>query len=703
MSRSGGAQRPGIGGLQRVPVTWDTGPVTVRTLAVECRTVRESWRGRVAWSLAAGSIAVALGSVPFIYANGLLGAALLSDHLLTPLVVAVAFALVGGILAASGRGGAVGWVCLAVAVCQAGSLLASQVGRYGVLTNPSRVPGAAGLVWIDSWLWFVGIGLSITVLVNVFPGTPSGLLRRTLSGLGIVGIALFCVAAAIDAWPRRGRALLVAPQDTDFALFEVIGLGLVIVGAVGSAILLVVRMRRSTGRERHQLQLVAFAGAVAVGILGAGTMSLDSWGAISELVALPLLPAAIGVSVVRRRLYDLEPIVSRSVVYAVLTAAVGLAYGIVVAATSIAFGTDGHLLGVVAASAAIAVGFGALRTKVEHIVERRLFGLRRDPGGALAVLADRLASVGNLRQVMSAVVDTVGEALKLSYVHLEVDGPGRPNAVAVGRPISTTAVVELIDQGQSIGRLTIGIRDGHVDRESHRAIAQLAGSVAASLHAAQLTEELQRARERLVAALEEERRRVRRDLHDGLGPALAGILFQLEALTNVVDPEPGPAWPLLHDLRSEVRTLVDDTRRIVHGMRPPALDEYGLAEALRRHAARLSGGANAHGMVLEVEGPADLGKLPAAVEVAAFRIVTEATTNVINHAHASRCTVRLGRSDVLHLEVIDDGVGVDPGTASGIGLRSMHERAAEVGGWLQINVGVDGGTAVVAALPLEAL
>lgn len=675
--------------------------MTVGTLAVECERVRGSWRGGVAWPLAAASIAAALGSLPFIYANGLLGAALLSEHLLTPLVVAVAFALVGGVVAASGRGGAVGWVCLAVAVCQAGSLLASQVGRYGVLTNPGRVPGAAGLVWIDSWLWFVGIGLSITVLVNVFPGTPSGPLPRTLSGLGIVGIALFCIAAATDAWSRRGRTLLVAPEDTDFAVFEVIGLGLVIVAAVGSAIFLVVRMLRSTGRERHQLQLVALAGAVAVGVLGAGTVALDSLGAVSELVALPLVPAAIGVSVVRRRLYDLEVIVSRSLVYAVLTAAVGLAYGIAVAASSIAFGTDGHPLGVVAASAAIAVSFGTLRTRVEQFVERRLFGLRRDAGGALAILADRLASVGNLRQVMSAVVDAVAEALKLSYVHLEVYGEGTADAVTAGRATSTTAFVELIDQGQSIGRLTIGMRGGHIDRESHRAITQMAGSVAASLHAAQLTAELQQARERLVASLEDERRRLRRDLHDGLGPSLAGILFQLEALTNVVDPEPGPAWPLLHDLRSEVRTLVGDTRRIVHGMRPPALDDYGLAEALRRYAARLSAGTNAYGMVLEVEGPADLGKLPAAVEVAAFRIVTEATTNVVNHARARRCTVRLGRSDALHLAVIDDGVGIDPGTASGIGLRSMHERAAEVGGWLRINAGVDGGTAVVASLPLE--
>jgi signal transduction histidine kinase len=200
-----------------------------------------------------------------------------------------------------------------------------------------------------------------------------------------------------------------------------------------------------------------------------------------------------------------------------------------------------------------------------------------------------------------------------------------------------------------------------------------------------------------VTAREEERRRLRRDLHDGLGPALAAIGMRAGAAEALVRADPDRASALLVELQSEVSAAVADVRRLVDALRPPAIDELGLVGALRLAADRLESPGSPR---LDVASDGQLPDLPAAVEVAAYRIGTEAMTNAVRHAEASTCSVTLVGGEDLMVVVEDDGRGLPRELRSGLGLVSMHERAAELGGECRVEPRAGGGTRVVARLPL---
>lgn len=225
------------------------------------------------------------------------------------------------------------------------------------------------------------------------------------------------------------------------------------------------------------------------------------------------------------------------------------------------------------------------------------------------------------------------------------------------------------------------------------------GRLAANFN--EMSAELQRSREQLIVAREEERRRLRRDLHDGLGPALAGVAVRLEAVRGLLrrDDSAG-AEAMLVQLRADTVEAIADIRRLVQGLRPPQLDELGLVGAIEERASRLAPEGMDGGPRVMVEAPPHLPALPAALEVAAYRIVEEALTNVIRHSGARACTIRISVADVFAVEVGDDGQGLSNGRPPGIGLSSMRERAAEVGGTCSVDTGPDGGTVVLARLPL---
>jgi signal transduction histidine kinase len=235
---------------------------------------------------------------------------------------------------------------------------------------------------------------------------------------------------------------------------------------------------------------------------------------------------------------------------------------------------------------------------------------------------------------------------------------------------------------------------GPADQRLLETIAHQAGAAA---HTVRLTAALQRSRQRIVAAREEERRRLRRDLHDGLGPQLASQSLGLDAVDRLIEREPDKARSLIRALKRQAQEAVHDVRRLVYGLRPPALDDLGLRGALSEEALRYK----EEGLQVAFEAPDPLPALPAAVEVAAYRIVQEALHNVARHAQARACAVRLGfRAERLLVEVVDDGIGIQPERRSGVGLQSMRERAAELNGRYWIEPRGDGGTRVRAELPL---
>jgi signal transduction histidine kinase len=267
-------------------------------------------------------------------------------------------------------------------------------------------------------------------------------------------------------------------------------------------------------------------------------------------------------------------------------------------------------------------------------------------------------------------------------------------------PPGRVVALDLSYGGNSVGSLLVGLRPGESDLTvaDRNVLALVAVPLAVAVHATRLSDELQTSREHLVAAREEERRRLRRDLHDGLGPALTGVAFTADAAANLITVDPTRASELLRNLRTDTRTAIADVRRLVDDLRPPALDELGLAGALQQRADQLSWRAD--GASIRVQVDADgLPPLPAAMEVAAYRIATEALTNVVRHSHATTAVLTVRCGSTLELEVLDDGPPLGPWTP-GVGLQAMHDRATELGGQVEAGPCPSGGR-VTASIPLS--
>ncbi|HEX6139997.1 MAG TPA: sensor histidine kinase, partial [Candidatus Limnocylindria bacterium] len=483
---------------------------------------------------------------------------------------------------------------------------------------------------------------------------------------------------------------------------------LVIVPAVIIAIGVaqVVQWRRSTPVERAWLRGIALASGIAiVGVLAGWYLPQAVTGSAFlpwSAIGLPgmAFPLALGVAVGRGQLFGIESVVRRSLVYGGLTAAVVLAYATTVVVLGAVLNGEGPYAVTLLATGVAALVALPVRDRLQRGVGRLLYGDRDEPQRAIARLSERLAAAPEPAEVLPMVAETVADALRLPYAAIELRrDDGVSVAAAHGTPRGGLERLALVHRGEEIGWLALAPRTpGEAFSAADRALlAELARQAGAAAYAVRLTSELQRSRQQLVTAREEERRRLRRDLHDGVGPALAGSLMKLEAARAVAQGDAGEADRLLAELAAETRQAIDDIRRMAYELRPPALDQLGLGGALELEARRLAG----NGVSVHVQSPPTLPGLPAAVEVAAYRIAMEALTNVIRHAAARNAWMELrlsGRG--LEVEVRDDGAGMAVGSGPGIGLTSMRERAEELDGALEIGAASEGGLRVTATLPL---
>ncbi|HJZ46607.1 MAG TPA: GAF domain-containing sensor histidine kinase, partial [Roseiflexaceae bacterium] len=442
-------------------------------------------------------------------------------------------------------------------------------------------------------------------------------------------------------------------------------------------------------------------------------------------VGFLMVPLSIGMAILRARLWDIDLIINRTLVYGALTASVVGLYVLVVGYLGTLFQTSGNLLVSLIATGVIALLFQPLRNRLQRGVNRLLYGERDDPYAALARLGQRLEATLAPDAVLPAIVETVAQALKVPYVAIALTTDDRPfdpsttlrGAAAQGRPPTTGQRFEIIAahgatpsalsschlvilsyQGETIGQLILAPRapGEPFSPPDQRLLDDLARQAGVAVHAVRLTSDLQRARERLVAAREEERRRLRRDLHDGLGPQLASQTLLIDTVFRLLPEDMDGATELLQRLKSQSQGAIADIRRLVYALRPPALDDLGLVEALREQAMQYV----QSGVQIAVTTPGPLPALPAAVEVAVYRIVQEALTNVIRHAQASVCKIEIAPGQELAVTIADDGCGLPSDRRMGVGLSSMQERAAELGGRLAIEPREGGGTQVRAWLPL---
>ncbi|MGW2218477.1 sensor histidine kinase, partial [Nonomuraea sp. NPDC001684] len=339
--------------------------------------------------------------------------------------------------------------------------------------------------------------------------------------------------------------------------------------------------------------------------------------------------------------------------------------------------------------------FQPLRHVLQRAVDRLLYGSVGDP----AVLAERLTQAvrrGDPAKALTSVVSVLRDGLAVEGVAVEV-ADGEPRYVESGRVGAEPRQVPLVWHGERVGRLFVGPPGPRRFPAAHneRVLTTLTPYAADVAHAVRMAADLQRSRERILTAREEERRRLRRDLHDGLGQTLSAMAMTINMARMSLKKSPDAADELLRELHTGMGAVTDDIRELVYGLRPPALDDLGLARAVRELAGQSSPDTE-----IEVEVEGSMTDLPAAVEVAVYRIVQEALTNIRRHARASRARIVLQRDSVLRVLVADDGRGLPAAYSAGVGLGSMRERAAELGGICVVNSGPGAGTRVEVMLPL---
>jgi signal transduction histidine kinase len=407
-------------------------------------------------------------------------------------------------------------------------------------------------------------------------------------------------------------------------------------------------------------------------------------------------------AILQYRLWDIDILINRTLVYGGLTLSIVAIYTLVVGGLSAILHTRGNFAIALLATGFIAVLFQPLRERLQRGVNRFMFGERDDPYMVLSQLGRQLGETAVPTQTLPAITTTITQTLKLPYAAIELAaGDERQPAASSGE--RGTAVLQewpLRYQGVIVGWLQAAPRspgEPFTAREQ-QLLGDIAAQAGAAAYSLRLTNALQKSREKLVLAREEERRRIRRDLHDELGPTLASQTFAIDAILDLLESNPQEAARLLHGLKAQNQETVTEIRRLVYELRPPNLDELGLVGALQAHTTQINKPPHLHIQIAAKPDP--LPPLSAAVEVAAYRIALEAMTNAARHAQAYSCVVHL-QAEVAHLKltIADNGRGLEANGRYGVGLHSMRERAEELGGRLSIESGEKGGTRVTAVIP----
>ncbi len=626
-------------------------------------------------------------------------------------VAYAAFAVVGYLIAALRPSNAIGWLFGTIALSTVLTFLAEQYGHYALISNPDSLPGGLIAAWVSSWSWVLGVILPSTFLLLLFPsGELLSSRWRPAAWLAAAVTVAYILFGAFSPGPLGGLfPSYVNPIGIE-SLRSVHGpltdiLDWILLGVfLASVIAAVLRFRRSGGEERQQMKWFAYAAAMMV-ILFVLNGPFGGPGNLFFGLGIALLPVTTGIAILKYRLYDIDLIINRTLVYGALSVCVIGLYVLVVGGLGVLLQARGNLATSLLATSLVAVLFAPLRERLQRGVNRLMYGERDDPYKVLSRLGQRLEATLTPDAVLPAIVGTVKETLRLPYAAITLAGHDLPTAQA-GEPVDAPLRLPLSYQNEPVGELLLGPRTGEegFSPADRRLLDDLARQAGVTAYAVGLTSDLQRARERLVTAREEERRRLRRDLHDGLGPQLSSQALTIDAVRALMRDDPDAAEKLLVALKAQAQEAVTDIRRLVYELRPPALDDLGLLGALRESGAQY--GHN--GLAVSVDAPRTLPTLPAAVEVALYRIAQEAMTNVVRHAGARTCAVSLALDDeaaVLRLDVRDDGCGLpDARTGAhlraGVGLASMRERAEELGGSLNIEALPEGGTVVRAELPL---
>ncbi len=425
-------------------------------------------------------------------------------------------------------------------------------------------------------------------------------------------------------------------------------------------------------------------------------------------LSLLTIPISLGFAILRFKLWDIDLIINRALVYGLLTVSVAGGYALVVGGFGLLFQSQNNLLVSILVTGFIAVIFHPLRERLQRAINRLMYGERDEPYRVLIRLGQQLETAVAPSAAMPLTVKMVGTALKLPYVAIILNQEDTPHLVAAhGPPQPNTTHFPLVYAGETIGELLVAARTPRegLTGADQRLLNDLARQIGITAHAALLAIELERARLRIVATSDETRRRLGNDLHDGVGHQLTGLARQTERAASLLEHDPEKAQSILSEVTHQLNAAITQVRQLAYQLHPPELELLGLVGALRERILTW------HALAIRLDAPETMPPLPGALETAAYYIALEALTNVEKHAGARSCYIRMAyvpaasisQPAMLELDVSDDGQGLSTANNHGLGLLSMQARAAEVGGTCSIQSNPLQGTHIRVRLPCPTL
>jgi signal transduction histidine kinase len=634
--------------------------------------------------------------------------------------IVLGYSTVGALLASRDPGNRIGWLLLIAGLGLVLAGFGDEYVVYGLETRPGSLPGPTFGAMLSNLTWGPLL-MAVVLVVLLFPtgrvpGPRWRFLPPTILGLFV----LLGAGTLLDPGPLEAQVdvvienpLGVEALDGPADLAETIGfLGLLPVLAA-SIVGLVLRYRRSRGEERQQIRWLVYVAEV-VGILilvGIAEELLPGASILGDIVFFTTVavigigvPAAIGVAILKYRLYDLDLVVKKTVLYG--TVAVVLTVLFVAVALTIGAVANESQTGAVVAAAVIGLAFWPALRVSRRVADRVVYGRRATPYEVLTEFSHRVAGSYASEDVLPRMAAILAGAVGATraVVWLRIGGELRPAGLAPADaeppdavPVAgdrlpalpADAAAEVRDQGDLLGALTASMPPNDpMNPSKDRLVHDLASQAGLVLRNVRLIEELRASRQRLVAAQDAERRKIERNIHDGAQQQLVALAVQLKLLRGIVDRDAVKAGELAERLQTAANDALEDLRDLARGIYPPLLADRGLAAALEAQARKAAVPTTVEAATIE--------RFPADVEAAVYFCSLEALQNVAKYAEATRAWVRLSQEDgSLMFEVADDGRGFDPATAAyGSGLQGMADRLDALGGSLEVQSRPGSGTTV---------
>jgi signal transduction histidine kinase len=699
--------------------------VTDRTRILAARTL---WVGGLA--IAVLNVAFAISSFPFTNRQYSTGDAVF--YIITALV-SIAYGTVG-MLITTRRGSVLGWIFGVIGLCFALGPFAEEYVLFATVTHPGSLPGPQ---WVDLLNAAYGIGgAGIALVLLLFPdGRPPSprwrWVRWTLPAAVFVGVVAYAFLPGVENGTQRdlGVRLLnpigIAGAHQTLSIITAIAAPIAVICSLLCIVALFLRFRRSRGEERQQMRWVAYSGVVfvvlfllsiATGIaFGNGAVNNVVWGLMVLTVGLGI-PIAFAIAIMRYRLYDLDIVVKKTVVFALIATFTTLVYVVALVAIPALVVGVGSGVGfsplTFASTIVIALLFQPVRRRARKLADRLVYGRRATPYEVLSEFSDRLSEAYSTDDVLPRMAQLLaaGTGANLAGVWLRVGDRFVATAVAPAgattpTPVSSTgdelpafedraSAFPVRHQGELLGAVTLEMpANDPMNPEKERLVLDVAGQAGLVLRNVRLIEELRASRRRIVTAQDARAKKLERNIHDGAQQQLVALAVKLRLAQVTVAKDQQKAEAMLADLQTEANDALENLRDLARGIYPPLLADKGLPEALIAQARK-----SPVPVAVESDG---VGRYQPEIESAIYFCCLEALQNVAKYANASRAEIRLAQTNgQIRFDVADDGAGFDTERVrAGSGLQGMADRLEAIGGALDVRSELGRGTTVIGTVP----